>query len=175
MAKLTWRCWWYGGYWGRAKASLPRRRMSLLLLLLSRVGITKLLLLLLLILSSIASHTCLPVRVEVNGDQGYKVVVVAGVAAATVVVVIAGAEVSVLAWVGLITGPVYSVHYALGKTRPVKTNFKQAWGNFWKLCQVPNYSTICGNLHPHMRIFKIANFTIFLVSVHFFSWKNYIG
>ena len=55
-----------------------------------------LLLLLLLILSSIASHTCLPVRAEVNGDQGYKVVVVAGVAG-TVVVVIAGAEVSVLA------------------------------------------------------------------------------
>ena len=55
------------------------------------------LLLLLLILSSIASNTWLPVRVEVNGDQGYKVVVVAGVAAATVVVVIAGAKVSVLA------------------------------------------------------------------------------
>ena len=174
MVKVTWRCWWYGGYWGRAKASLPRRRMSLLLLLLSRVGITKLLLLLL-ILSSIASHTCLPVRVEVNGDQGYKVVVVAGVAAGTVVVVIAGAEVSVLAWVGLIAGPVYSVHYALGKTRPVKTSFKQAWVIFWKLHQVPNFSTICGNLHPHMGIFKIANFTNFSVSVHFFSWKNSIG
>ena len=49
--------------------------------------------LLLLIRPSI--DTWLPVRVVVNGDQGYKVVVVAGVAG--VVVVDAGAEISVLA------------------------------------------------------------------------------
>ena len=61
------------------------------------------------VLTAVDSPSRLTVSVVVDGDEGDKVVVGAVAAA---VVVVAG-KVSVLTGVGLITGPVSSVHYAL--------------------------------------------------------------
>ena len=83
------------------------------------------------VLTAVDGPSRLTVSVVVDGDEGDKVVVGAVAAA---VVIVAG-KVSVLTGVGLITGPVSSVHYAL---KVCKKKFKPSSFEPFFVCNISN-------------------------------------